>query len=459
MTRETGKRPGALAPLLADSLIELAGPRPRVLIAFSGGMDSTVLAHALVRQRGKLGSLRLVHVDHRLQPMSREWSEHCARLARAWNVPLVSLTADIGRVRGESLEAAARNARYALIAGILEPGEVLVTAQHRDDQVETLLLQLFRGAGVAGLASMPRQAKFARGSIVRPLLELSRGVLEAYAKSEKLQWIKDPSNATTRFGRNYLRHRVLPLLRERWNGVDETIARTARHMAEAARLLDSIALRDLARAADGDGLNVAALRVLPAARRRNALRVFIARAGLELPSTAKMMEIAGSLLVARADAQPEVSWHGCVMRRRGGRLQLEVISEDSPEIQLETLLKSWHWSQEREFIVNGAGDTLVLLDDADGPIDLDKLPKRIDVRPRQGGEKIRLGPRARTQTLKNLMQSARMTVEMRARLPLLFAGEGPKARLIAAGDRWIDVSIAATVKSRRRARLQWTRQR
>jgi tRNA(Ile)-lysidine synthase len=455
MTRKTGNRPGALARLLADIVIELAGASPRVLVAFSGGMDSTVLAHALVRQRRRFSSLRLVHVDHGLQPMSAQWSEHCARLARAWRVPMISLKANLQRTPGESLEAAAREARYALIAEVVEPGEVLLTAQHRDDQVETLLLQLFRGAGVAGLCAMPRKARFARGSMVRPMLDLSRGVLESYARSEKLAWVEDPSNAATRFGRNYLRHRVLPLLRERWIGIDENIARTARHMAEAAKLLDTVAQRDLAHAADGDGLNVAALRALPAARRRNALRAFIAKAGVELPSTAKMMEIAGSLLVARADAQPEVNWYGCVMRRRSGRIELEVVSESSPEIPLETLLKSWHWQTEREFIVNGAGDSIALLDDASGPVDLDKLPSRIEVRPRLGGEKLRPGPRARTQALKKLMQSARLTVEERSSLPLLFAGKRAKATLIAAGDRWIDASIAATVKSRRRARFKW----
>jgi tRNA(Ile)-lysidine synthase len=459
MKERSGSHPGALASLLADSVLELTGPHARVLVAFSGGLDSTVLTHALVRRRRRFASLRLVHVDHGLQAASAEWSKHCARQARTWRVPLISLNATIEQNRGESLEAAARDARYALIAGVLKPGEVLVTAQHRDDQVETLLLQLFRGAGVAGLSSMPRKAKFAAGLIVRPMLELARAVVEAYAKSEKLTWVEDPSNAATRFGRNYLRHRVLPLLRERWVGVDENIARSARHMAEAARLLDNVALRDLARVADGNGVNVAALRSLPAARRRNALRAFVANAGVELPSTAKMMEIAGSLLVARPDAQPEVKWHGSVMRRRGGRLELAVVAQNNPEIQLETLLKSWHWNEDREFILNGAGDSLSLIDDASGPIDLDKLPVRIEVRPRRGGEKLRPGPRARTQSLKKLLQGAHMSVETRARLPLLFDGEGPKASLIAAGDRWIDVSVSANVKSRRRARLRWIRTR
>jgi tRNA(Ile)-lysidine synthase len=446
-------------PLMLDpvaKLLELAGPKPQVVVAFSGGVDSTVLAHLLVKQRRKLGGLRLIHVDHGLQAASAEWSRHCARLARAWRVPFASLRAKIDRQPGESLEAAARDARYALIGGTLEPGEVLVTAQHRDDQVETLLLQLFRGAGVAGLAAMPRKARLGRELLVRPMLDATRAEIEQYAKANRLAWVEDPSNATTQFGRNFLRHAVLPGLRARWLGIDEAIARSARHVAEAAELVDAVALRDLATAVDGDGLSAAALRALPVVRRRNALRVFIARAGFQLPSTAKMTEIAVSLLQARADAQPEVNWNRCVMRRRAGRLELEVTSEDGQETQLETLLKSWHWSVEREFVVNGLGDTIELIDDAEGPIDLDKFPEEIEVRQRQGGEKLRPGARARTQALKKLLQSARTSVEVRTRLPLLFTGVGPKASLIAAGDRWIDASIAATVKSRRRARLKWT---
>jgi tRNA(Ile)-lysidine synthase len=435
-------------------LIEVAGARPHIAVAFSGGIDSTVLAHLLVKQRRKLGSVRLLHIDHGLQAASADFRRHCVRQARAWRIPVITLMANIPYTRGESPEAAARDARYALLAQALEPGEVLVTAQHRDDQVETVLLQLFRGAGVAGLSAMPAKARFARGLIVRPLLDSTRAEIEAYARAQRLRWVEDPTNATTRFGRNFLRHQVLPGLRDRWTGIDESIARSARHMAEAATLLDAVAQRDLDSAADGDGLNVATLRALPAPRRRNALRAFIARAGLPAPSTAKMMEIAGSLLMARGDAQPEVKWSGALLRRRAGRLELRLMSRATSQNQFETLLKSWDWSQERELIVNG--DTLALLDDDSGPIDLDKLPALIDVRPRQGGERLRPGPRARMQSLKKILQSARMPVEMRARLPLLFAGVGPKARLIAAGDRWIDASIAATVKSRRRARLKWT---
>ena len=438
----------------ASRLTDLTGPRPHVAVAFSGGIDSTVLADMLARQRRRFASLRLMHVDHGLQAASADWSQHCARFARSMRLPFVSLKARISRQSGASPEAAARDARYAQLAHALKPGEVLVTAQHRDDQVETLLLQLFRGAGVPGLAAMPPIADFGPGRIARPLLDVSRAEIEQYAQRRRLKWIEDPTNALVRFDRNFLRHRVLPGIRARWKGVDEAVARSARHMAEAAGLLEAVARRDLDACADGAGLNVAALRALPAPRRRNALRAFILRAGLEAPSAAKLREMSAPLLVARADAQPVVDFTGGALRRRGGRLELEVVSQQSAPRKGTTASKSWRWQQERELRLS-AGDSLMFADDDAGPIDLDRLPPALDLRARRGGESLRPGPRARTQALKKLMQAARLSVEERARLPLLFAGN----RLVAAGDRWTDASVAANDKSRRRARLIWTRAR
>jgi tRNA(Ile)-lysidine synthase len=236
--------------------------------------------------------------------------------------------------------------------------------------------------------------------------------------------------------------------------VDEAVARSARHMAEAARLLEERARSDLARALDGDGLCVTALRAMPPERRRNALRTFIALSGGDLPPTRKLAEICGPLLAARVDAQPQVAWADRVMRRRGGRLKLEVVSQPHGDHEPANALKSWRWRHERECRINDR-EMLALCEHESGAIDLDRLPDTLELRERRGGESLRPGTRARTQPLKKLMQAARMTVEDRARLPLLFAGD----RLLAAGDRWFDASIMANDKSRRRARLVWTRAR
>jgi tRNA(Ile)-lysidine synthase len=445
------KRRGAFHP--EKTLLALTGAKPRLAIAFSGGVDSTVLAHALIRAQRSFAGLRLLHVDHGLQSASASWAAHCARMARTWRVPFVALRADIRKVRGASPEAAARDARYALLARAMEAGEVLVTAQHRDDQVETFLLQLFRGAGVAGLAAMPALAPFAPGRIARPLLDTPRAQLLDYAKAHRLHWVDDPSNEQTVFGRNFLRHRVMPAIRERWPGVDSAIARSAAHMADAHHLLSSQAARDLAAAADGDGLNVAALRALPVARRRNLLRAFVTRAGLEPPQANWLREIVGPMLAARADSQPEIELNGGVLRRRAGRLELQVGSRGRAVSRIESASKSWRWKDQRELIVNDAGDSLRLVDDAAGPLDLDQLPATLTLAPRRGGESLRPGPRARTQSLKSLLQAAKIPLDERTRLPLLFLGD----RLIAAGDRWVDASVAATVKSRRRARLRFIR--
>ncbi|MEO8062715.1 MAG: tRNA lysidine(34) synthetase TilS [Pseudomonadota bacterium] len=437
----------------AAKLLELAGDKPRAVVAFSGGVDSTALAYALSEQRRKFASLRLAHVDHGLQSASAEWSKHCARQAKQWRLPFVSLRADIERRRGDSPEAVAREARYALLAQAMEPGEVLVTAQHRDDQVETLLLQLFRGAGVAGLAAMPAIAEFSPGRIARPLLETPRAQILEYAKAHELHWVEDPTNEQTAFGRNFLRHRVMPAIRERWPGVDLAIARSAGHMADAQKLLDAQASADLAASADGAGLSVAVLRALPAARRRNVVRAFVSRAGLETPQANWLQEIIGPMLAARADAQPELRLPGGRLRRRAGRLELEVMSEVRASADVEIVSKSWCWKDDRVLIMNEAGDSLTLVDDPEGAIDLDKFPATLTLRARGGGEKLRPGSTARTQALKSLLQIAKVPVDERARLPLLFAGD----RLICAGDRWIDASVGATVKSRRRARLRFRR--
>jgi tRNA(Ile)-lysidine synthase len=185
------------------------------------------------------------------------------------------------------------------------------------------------------------------------------------------------------------------------------------------------------------------------------LRGFIARSKVAMPPSATLMEIAGTLLAVRPDAQPEVRWPGGVMRRRAGRLEVEVSSKLSAAAHFQNTLKSWRWAKERELIINAAGDRLTLLEDPAGPIDLDRLPGTLELRPRRGGESLRPAAQARTQALKKLLQAARISPAERARLPLLFSGSGPQDSLIAAGDRWIDASIAATVKSRRRARLCW----
>ncbi|MGB5260270.1 MAG: tRNA lysidine(34) synthetase TilS, partial [Gammaproteobacteria bacterium] len=214
-------------------------------VAFSGGLDSSVLLHAMATLRERFAiTLGAVHVHHGLQADADAWANHCRRVCAGYDIPLSVLHADARPVQGESPEAAARHARYTALADWLAPDHCLLTAQHQDDQAETLLLQLLRGAGVHGLASMPVCTAFGEGTHFRPLLLLRRAALHDYALAAGLEWIEDPSNAETGIDRNFLRHAVMPLLQSRWPALSGNLSRSAAHAAEAAGLLDVLAADD-----------------------------------------------------------------------------------------------------------------------------------------------------------------------------------------------------------------------
>jgi len=448
-------------------------PDVAVCVAFSGGADSTALLAALAQLKRSPLKVRALHVDHRLHPHSVRWVAHCRRVARALGVPLQVRTANLARLRGESLEAAARAARYQLLAAALAPQEALLTAHHEDDQLETVLLQLLRGAGLAGMAAMPARAAFARGALVRPLLSWSRAELTAWVRSQGLEWIEDPSNAELRHDRNYLRTRVLPLIRERWPAAAATVARAARHAAEAQRLLEALGGADAARASFGPMLSAKRLRALPPERRRNALRFWITAAGYRAPPASRLEEIAGPLLQARADAQPVVTWEGALLQRQADLLSLRAAAGGAPGASPGALPGSarsrraaaqppaararfeevsWPWRRRRTCVLPAPLGRLTLKRDARGPLDLEALPAALIIRARRGGERLRPLRGGRRRALKSLLQEARVPVAERARLPLIFAG----STLVAVAGLWLDESVQASAASRRRARLIWS---
>lgn len=416
--------------------------------------------------------LRAVHINHGIHPNASKWATHCRALGRQLGVDVRVLKTKVVRPPGVSLEAAAREIRYALLAKELEPGECLLTGHHEDDQLETVLLQLFRGAGLAGLAAMPSVSPFARGWLVRPLLSCSRAELEDYARGAELSWVEDDTNADESLDRNYLRRQVLPLIRERWKGVGAAVSRSARHAAEGQRLLDTIARTDVERASSGTALFVPALRALQPDRRRNALRFWIMQCGARVPDTTRLEELAGPLIDARADANPSVTWGdvevlrhadlltiarvgracGRVERRgpladaptRRGRDSAPVAADAGTGTSVE-----WAWTTAPRLQLPEDGGTLELKSDPHGPIDLDILPARVTVSRRRGGERLRPrrgGPR---RTLKSLLQESHLPIAQRSRLPLVFSG----VTLLAVGSLWVDESIQVTPGTRSRARL------
>lgn len=310
--------PDRLAAVLATAVGR------RLWIAYSGGLDSHVLLHAAAGLRSELRlDLRAVHIHHGLQPAADDWVGHCTRICAGLRVPL-----EIRRVQpplgsDAGPEAAARDARYGAFRDLLRSDEMLATAQHRDDQAETLLLALLRGAGVHGLAAMPARAPLGAGVLLRPLLDLPRAALADYAQVHGLRWVEDPSNADPALDRNRLRGLIIPELRRRWSRLDKTLSRSAAHCAEAAGLLEELAdellagLRAGPASADGvpAALSVAGLRRLDGPKQRLALRRWLDRLGFALPDTQRLRRITAELLLAAADRQPLVAWPGCEVRR------------------------------------------------------------------------------------------------------------------------------------------------
>ena len=291
---------------------------PRYWAAFSGGLDSSCLLHALATLRGRLPApLGAFHLDHGLHPDSAHWAAHCRTVCDGLGVPLTLRALNLRPASGASLEAVARQARREAYQALLGAGDLLITAQHRDDQAETLLLQLLRGSGLPGLAAMPQLMDLPPGWLARPLLEVTRAQLHAYAQDHGLSWVEDPSNAETGFDRNYLRHQVLPLLARRWPAYATTLARSAGHCAEAMDLIGHLSVSHLEAVRGGlpGTLSVTALRALPSHLCRALLRRWIREQGWQVPDSRRLNRILREILPAAPDRSPRVDWPGAEVRR------------------------------------------------------------------------------------------------------------------------------------------------
>lgn len=449
----------------------------RYWVAYSGGVDSHVLLHALVAARAHWprGALGAVHVHHGLQPEADGWAEHCVATCQALGVPCVVRVVAARPGTGESPEAAARRARYAALAEVVGAGEAVLTAHHRDDQAETLLLQLLRGAGVRGLAAMPRQALLGQGWLGRPLLAVSRAALCHYAEAQGLVWVEDPSNRDLNLDRNYLRHHLMPLLSARWPACTHTLSRAATHQAEAADLLDTLGETDLAavaadhladstlvrpatpRLADcsvpdvghATTLSISALRRLTPARQRNALRYWLRGNGLPIPATVVLSRIQNEVLPARSDAAPCVTWPGGAVRRYrdalyglrvapapgapvhrgGGSMAVPVssppVSSLAPivlgRIDMDKEIRTqWPLEGVQTLVVLPTGRLVVRGVVGRGLSRARLVGRRVELRFRHGGELCRPQGRGHRHSLKKLFQEWGVPPWQRGQIPLVY---------------------------------------
>ena len=404
---------------LLDQLAQLP-PARRYWVAYSGGCDSTVLLHALASLREQLPvEVRALHVNHNLHEAAPEWAVHCHTVCEALDIPLYEVNVDARASKGESPEAAARAARYRIFSEMLQTGDGLLLAHHQDDQAETLLLQLVRGSGPRGLAAMPLHRSLGAGWLGRPMLTFSRQALSEYAAAGGLKWIDDPSNFDTEFDRNFLRQQVMPRLRERWPSVANTMARAARHQAEAAELLHQLAEEDWQHCAGPqvDTLHIATLTQLTQERQRNLLRYWINSVNtLPLPDQQRLNRILDEVIPAAEDAQPIIRWPGGQVRRYAGLLYL-LAADPRPltgclQWDLTNTLELGDGQQLCVVTIRGQG----LRADLQGNANL-------TVRYRQGGEVCRPAGRGHQHELKKLLQEWNVPPWERSRVPLLYAGE------------------------------------
>jgi tRNA(Ile)-lysidine synthase len=389
-----------------------------ILVGLSGGVDSVVLLHLLHSLAARYSwQLSALHVHHGISRNADAWAEFCAGLCERLHIPFHLERVDIRPLRGHGIEAAARKLRIASF--FRHSCDYVALAHHADDQAETLLLQMLRGAGVRGAGAMPMLARRgASPALLRPLLHCARSEILDYAVARGLQWVEDESNANESHPRNYLRHRVMPLLTQHFPAYRETLGRSARHFAEASQLLDELARLDAGQQPDGNAMRVATLRGLSPARGSNLLRYFLHTQGAPMPQSAHLDEMLRQLCDARQDAAVEVRVGDFQLRRyRDNVYLLPATADFDPALSLPwlgeamldwaPLAKRLHFSH-----TTGAG------------ISFRKLQRApVTLRLRNGAEVLRPHPTAAKRTLKNLLQQHRIPPWERARLPLLYCGD------------------------------------
>lgn len=386
----------------------------RFVVGLSGGIDSVVLLHLLVR-RLRLPPRRIsaIHVNHQLSPQAAGWASFCRRWCRELGIRLRVVKVLVQR--GNSTEAAARLARYAAFAAC--GTDIVALAHNRDDQAETVLLQLIRGAGPRGLAAMPVFRPGGPGvpAVLRPLLEVPRSEISAYASHHRLQWVEDDSNGDSQYLRNFLRHEVLPLIEDRRPGAGAVLARAARLQAEASDLLDALALIDLGGSLPHGELRLAALRVLPRHRACNALRFFLRGNRLPMPDADRLDELLRQTLTAGPDAAVCMRLGNSDMRRFKDVLYI-VKPLPAPDRNL-----ALPWNGRGVLRLKPWGGSLRLVRSAEGGIDMQMISRiGFQICARRGGETLRLATGGRRRTVRKLLQEADCPPWVRERLPFLY---------------------------------------
>ena len=397
--------------LLKPQWLERLQQFTQLIVGFSGGLDSTILLSFLYATPSLRSRLLAVHINHGISSNALQWQAHCEKFCRDLKIPFLAVPVQFNR--STNIEEEARNARYTVFSSLSHDNSCLLLGHHLDDQAETVLLQLFRGAGVDGLAGIRDWDNFTSGKIARPLLQHTRGQLHHYALNHGLKWIEDESNNDSRFARNYLRNEIMPLLQNKWPGVVGCLARTAAHCRQAKKNLYDLAVQDCNELEHAtDSLSLEPIKKLNEERIINVLRVWLKKNKIQLPSAIVIKQLVKELVGASIDAKPLIHWNGIKLRRYQGRVFLEKKAQVNLPKQTDwlhfpqTLILAENCSLKAEKASNG----LIIPPDAE-----------IKIKFREGGETIFL--HRQTKTLKKLFQEWQVPFWEREFVPLLYINE------------------------------------
>ena len=403
--------------LVVASLQQFFNSYPQItkhIVAFSGGLDSTVLLHIM---RELQLPIHAVHVNHHLQHEASDWDKHCEKVCNDWNIPISIAHVQADKISKSNVEESARNARYELLLGFVEYQQSLVTAHHKNDAAETLLLQLLRGAGPAGLAAMSYERNINSKIHLRPLLDFTRLELLEYAQVNDLQWVEDASNDSIDFNRNYLRKKIMPDLMDRWPGALHTLSRAVELQADAIECLRDLAHIDLlaARCENSNRLNVKHLQELTPARVKNALRLWIQEHQIRVPSRKILDQICMDIVFKdEMETSPLQTWSEGEVRRYRDQLYLMrplLVHDPNQEYQ-------WHIDQPLH--IESIGRTLQQSDLKRYGVKLPSDVQELKVAFRSGGESLKPFGSNHHRSLKNLFQEASVPPWERERIPLLY---------------------------------------
>lgn len=411
---------------------DLGEAQRRFYIAYSGGVDSHVLLHCCASISRFKDKITAVYVHHGLQAEAEFWAEHCEKTAKDLGVEFLTLRVNAKAAPGESPEEAARNARYAAFKSLINVDDVLLLAQHREDQLETVLLQLFRGSGLRGLSGMPERTVFGAGIILRPLLNTPKQAISDYAHAHQLSWIEDPSNQSNDYDRNFLRNAVVPLLKQRWPAIDKTVTRSAKHCADAQVLVDEVAdeLFDEVFDPADKTLCISRLTEHHSHQQQLIIRHWFRHRGLKMPAQALVGRILTQVVAAAEHRDPVLSGQGYSIRRY--RDKLYCLKKTVQEV-----LQDRDWPAGQMMIKISHNQALFCGASSEGILREQWKDAKVEVRFRQGGEKIRLPGRKGHHSLKNLFQDAGIPPWERDTMPLIYLND----TLAAVGDKWISAAF------------------